>query len=387
MKIKKRKYFIIKGGKMKKVLLFLTLGLFVFSNLSAQSLEETIEDLSGKAAEGYVGPIVSAFGTNLNGGWFHKAPKSKFLNVDIELGIVFMGTTFPDEAKTFDITGNFRFTQEQATTMTQDFYDPNFPELQNALIEAIMNQDFEVGINGPTIVGPNFDELTGDNQIEVTFPGEDITVEYIDPNSGITITETVTVQSTSIPLGIGGLLEDMPMLPLMTPQLSVGTVYGTKLIVRYLPPMDLGEELGEFNYSGFGIQHNPKAWVFLPIPVDICASFFTQKMVLGNYIKASATAFGINVSKQFGFRMLNITPYAGLLMENSKMEFSYEYVIGENPVTGQPMDPQEIKFEIEGENSGRLTLGTSFRLGVFNINADYNIGAYNSITAGFGLGF
>ena len=295
-----------------------------------------------------------------------------------------MGTTFPDDAKTFDVTGNFRFTQEQAEGMVTGI--TSIQELEDALILAIMNQDFEVGINGPTIVGPSFDELTGDNQIEVTFPGEDITVEYTDPSSGIIITETVQVPSNSIHLGIGGLLEDMPMLPLLAPQLSVGTVYGTKIIVRYLPPMDLGEELGEFNYAGFGIQHNPKAWAPLLIPVDICASFFTQKMILGNYIEATATAFGINVSKQFGFRMLHITPYAGLMMESSKMEFTYDYIIGNNPVTGDPME-QSIKFELEGENSGRFIIGTSLRLGVFNLNADYNIGAYNSITAGFGLGF
>ncbi len=368
---------------MRKLLIFLIAGLFVFSNLFAQTLEETIEDLSGKAAKGYVAPIVSAFGTNLNGGWFHKAPKSKFLNVDVEFGIVFMGTTFPDDAKTFDVTGNFRFTEEQATTMTQDFYDPNFPELQNALIEAIMNQDFEVGINGPTIVGPAYEEI-GDDQIIINFPENEITVTY--DVAGQTVQTTETIPGIQVPLGIGGLLEDMPMLPLLAPQLSVGTVYGTKLIVRYLPPMDLGEELGEFNYTGFGIQHNPKAWVPLLIPVDICASFFTQKMVLGNYIEATATAFGINVSKQFGFRMLNITPYAGLMMESSKMEFTYDYIIGNNPVTGDPME-QSIKFELEGENSGRFVIGTSLRLGVFNLNADYNIGAYNSITAGFGLGF
>ena len=364
---------------MNKALIFIILGLYVFSSLFSQSLEDTIDDLSGKAAKGYVGPIVSAFGTNLNGGWFHKAPKSKFLNVDVEFGIVFMGTTFPDDAKTFDVTGNFRFTEEQATMMTQDFYDPNFPELQNALIEAIMNQDFEVGINGPTIVGPAYEEI-GDDQIIMDVPANEITVDV----AGTPTTETIP--GRQIPLGVGGLLEDMPMLPLITPQLSVGTVYGTKIIVRYLPPMDLGEELGEFNYAGFGIQHNPKAWAPLLIPVDICASFFTQKMVLGNYVEATATAFGINVSKQFGFRMLHITPYAGLMMESSKMEFTYDYIIGNNPVTGDPME-QSIKFELEGENSGRFIIGTSLRLGVFNLNADYNIGAYNSITAGFGLGF
>ena len=360
---------------MRKLLIFLIAGLFVFSNLFAQTLEETIEDLSGKAAEGYVGPIVSAFGTNLNGGWFHKAPKSKVFNIDIEFGVVFMGTTFPDDAKDFDVTGKFRFTEDQAEQIAQNSnFNPGYPGYEE-LVTALISQDLIIGIHGATIVGPE------DDHVMLEFPAQTLTIDVAGSSTEFPLSQ-FTIDS-----GIGGLLEDMPMLPLIAPQLSVGSVYGTKLIVRYLPPMDLGEGLGEFNYSGFGIQHNPKAWAPLPIPVDICASFFTQKMVLGNYIEASATAFGINVSKQFGFRMLNVTPYAGLMLESSKMEFSYEYVLGTNPVTGQPMDPLPINFEIAGENSGRFTIGTSLRLGVFNINADYNIGAYNSITAGFGLGF
>ena len=83
----------------KKVSIFILVILFSLSGLFADTLEETIEDLSGAAAESYVGPIVSAFGSNLNGGWFHKAPKDKFLGLDIEIGAVVMMTTFPDDSK------------------------------------------------------------------------------------------------------------------------------------------------------------------------------------------------------------------------------------------------------------------------------------------------
>ncbi len=279
---------------MQRMTILIIVILLIVGNLFAETLEETIEDLSGKAAEGYVGPIVSAFGTNLNGGWYHKAPKSKFLHIDIEFGIVFMGTTFPDDVKDFDVNGNFRFTEVQADSLTKNFSDS--PELQEALMEAIMQQDFEVGIHGPTIIG------SADEEIVIDFPEQEITVEY--EVAGQTIETTETIDSLLIHTGVSGILEDMPMLPLGAPQLSVGTLYGTKLIARYLPPMDLGEELGEFSYTGLGIQHNPKAWIFLPIPVDVSASFFTQHMELGNYISARANAFGINVSKQFGFRML-----------------------------------------------------------------------------------
>ena len=69
------------------------------------------------------------------------------------------------------------------------------------------------------------------------------------------------------------------------------------------------------------------------------------------------------------------------------MVFKYSYPIGNDPVSGAPLDPLDVKFDIDGKNKSRLTLGATFRLGVFNINADYNFGKYNSYTAGFAVGF
>ena len=38
-----------------------------------EGLEEMLENLSRDAGSMYIAPIVSAFGSDLNGGWFHKA--------------------------------------------------------------------------------------------------------------------------------------------------------------------------------------------------------------------------------------------------------------------------------------------------------------------------
>lgn len=359
---------------MKKFVLLLVLIVAGFSVLQAATLDETLEDLSGDAASSYVNPIVSAFGSNLNGGWFHAAPKSKIFGLNVEFGMVFMASMFPDDDKYFDATGSFRFTEDQAEELTQDW--SSIPQLQDALINAIITQDFEVGISGPTIIGPE------DESIDVVFPTQDITVSY--EVLGQTITETVTIQQQAITTGVGGLMEDFSMLPLGAPQLSIGTIYGTKAAFRYVPPMDV-VGVGEFNYFGFGIQHNPKAWLKVPLPIDICAAYFTQTMALGDYVTANATAFGLNASKTLGFSFLSITPYAGYMYEMSNMEFTYSYPLGE--VNGVELEPLDIKFDIDGKNTSRITLGTTLRLGVFNINADYNIAKYNSITAGFAVGF
>ena len=359
---------------MKIFLGFFIVSFLLISNVFADSLDETLEKLAGDAAVSYVEPIVSAFGSNLNGGWYHKAPKGKIFNIDVEFGLVFMGSFFSEESKDFSTTGSFRFTEQQAIDLTN--ISGFSGAIQDSLVAAIMQQDFAVGIFGPTIVG------SGEDSIKIDFSGADI--DIIDPDTGQPTTETVG--QAQIVLPVTGLLEEIPMLPLFVPQLSLGTVYGTKLVFRYMPTMDV-PDLGEFKYFGFGIQHNPKVWLPVPLPVDVSASFFTQSMDLGDYVTAKATAFGINASKTFGPRMLSITPYAGLMLESSKMEFKYDYTLAEDPITGDPLETMIIKFEIEGENSARLTLGLNFRLSVFNLNADYNIAKYNSVTAGFGLAF
>ncbi len=39
-------------------------------------------------------------------------------------------------------------------------------------------------------------------------------------------------------------------------------------------------------------------------------------------------------------------------------------------------------FDLEGENKSRITLGLSVKLLIVNVNVDYNIGTYNSYSAG-----
>ncbi|RLC50309.1 MAG: hypothetical protein DRI23_07345 [Candidatus Cloacimonadota bacterium] len=368
---------------MKKSLFFTLIFAFVISNfiLYADSLDETLESLSGEAAEGYVNPIVSAFGSNLNGGWFHKVPKGKLFGINVEFGLVFMGSMFPDDDDYFSASGDFRLTGEQVETLVNnaDFstVDPlllNYA--QQALIDELTGEDFGVNVAGPTIVGPS------DESIIVSVEQKDIVVEFDVPGLG-TQSETITIQQQDFDLGVGGLLDEAPLLPLAAPQLSLGTIYGTRAVFRYMPTYPI-PDVGDFDYFGFGIQHNPKAWLKIPLPIDICASYFTQSMNLGDYVTANATAFGLNASKTLGFKFLSITPYAGYMFESSNMVFKYSYEPG--VVQGQQLDTVNIKFDIDGKNKSRLTLGTTLRLGVFNINADYNIGKYNSFTAGFAIG-
>ncbi|GAB4375523.1 MAG: hypothetical protein Kow0042_21020 [Calditrichia bacterium] len=357
----------------KYTLVIASMVLVIFSGFSSavaqedESLEATLQKLSADAAKKYVSPISSAFGANLNGGWFHRAPDAKVFGLNFEIGLVGMGSFFPDDSKSFSTSGQFRFNENQARSIVSG--KGYGAAVEDELVEQITSEYFDVEISGATVVGDSKDS------IRVVFPGKTFTVggqDYEVPTSTVTL-----------PVAGFGDLADMNILPLFAPQLTIGTVYGTQLTFRYLPSIKLNDELGKLKYFGFGIQHNPGIWFANPLPLNVAASFYTQKLEIGSLFKTTTTSFGITASKQFGTNFLNLTPYAGFLLESANMEVTYDYIV----ITPGGTYKEEVSIEIEGENKSRLTVGLSAKLLSFNLNADYNFGKYNSITAGLTVGF
>lgn len=349
--------------------------LLFFSFTFAQddsSLEQTLNNLSQSGAKSYLNPIASAFGADLNGGWFHKAPQPNILSFNLELGLVAMATKFTDAAKHFKSDGQFNFSQQQARSILEsNFQDWNAlpADVQNDFLELMATQKFSVEMEGATIIGKDDDFIT------VRFPGQTIT----EPNSG----QQITVEDQEVVLPVAGFkdLSDISFLPLFAPQLSIGTIYGTQFTFRYLPDVELEQNLGKFKYFGLGIQHNPAAWLDVQLPLDVSASFFTQQLKIGDLFKTNTVAFGLNASKQFGLNVINFTPYAGFMIESSTMQVQYDYIVQ----APSGLYQQKIDFKIDGENKARLTLGVSLRFLIVNINADFNIGKYNSLSAGLNL--
>lgn len=373
---------------MKKVLSIALALLLGLSAASAQDLGETLSKLAGGAVEGFVGPAGTAFGNNLNTGWFHKAPKDKIFGIDLELGIVATGTFVSDENKTFSVNSSFRFSDAQATSIAAMLNnDPNFVSLplllQNQVRTNFINQlkqnDVSVGFSGPTLLGGDATPLT------VNFnPG---TVTLSNPVTGAPSTYSIGAYADTID-GVKGF--SLGVVPLPMPQASIGTVFGTMVTLRGLPVDIKAGDFGKTRFFGFAVQHNLGMWLPIPI-VDLAVSYYnTNFTVKGDQngaekelVKTKASGFGLNVSKQFGFGFLNLTPYAGFGIENSKTTVSYDAPLN------TPAGPTTVPFsvEFEGQNKSRLTLGLSFRLLIININADYNIGKTNSASAGLFLAF
>ncbi len=324
-----------------------------------RTLEETLEILSADAAKKYLSPISSALGSDLNGGWFHRAPEATKIGFDLEIGFVVMGSFFPTEAQHFLTEGTFVFSDQEARfLLNQAGVNPGSVQGQQLLgILTDPNNPSAVQISGATIIGSSTDSII---------------VKMLTGQLG--------GQAVKLPVAGFGDLADVNVLPLAAPQFSIGTFWGTQATFRWLPSVELSADLGKFSYFGFGLQHNPGIWFGDPLPIDLAVGFYTQNLEIGTLFTTKTTAFGINASKRLGWGALNLTPYAGFLIENSDMQVAYDYVIRDS--NGLPISTQNITFELEAENKSRFTIGLSLKLLLFNLNADYNFGKYNSFTAG-----
>ncbi len=336
-------------------------------------LQEAMEKLARDAAKGYIGPITSGFGVNLNSGWFHRAPWATQFGFDFEFGVVAMATIFQEDNKFFSANGDFQFDFDQASALADQAYQqagsPSFPpNLRDNIRDAILAQVFHVDFSGPTVVGRKTDSL------KLSFPGKTITV---NTSAG---PQNINIPSENFTLPVTGVLEEAKALPLFAPQLTLGTIMGTQFTFRYLPEVKLDDKIGNLKYFGFGIQHNPLVWFGEDaLPFEVALGYFTQTLKVGTLMEAKATAFGFNSSIRLGWGFLNITPYVGYMFESSNMSFRYDYTIngpGNIPVA------QQVTFDAPGENNSRFTFGASVKILIVNVNADINLGKYKAISGG-----
>ncbi len=362
-----------------KIGLFLIGGLIASAN--ATSLQEAMEQLTGEAAQKYVAPIVSGIGADLNAGWYHKAPPAKKFRFSLEGGVIVMGSLLDGGTKSFNATQSFRLDSTQASNVIGNKVDTTsgtFAQQQGAkairkaLVDSLRSQDFRMHLSGPTVIG------SMDSTVKVKFDGRTFTNVG---NSG----QSVTLDTTVIATEATGLLEDFTSypLPLVAPQVTLGTVYGTNLTLRWLPTMPAGD-IGDFSFFGFGVQHNPAVWLGMSLPVDVCVGYFHQELSVGNLFDASTNAYGIDVSKQLGWRLLNITPYAGFQFESATMSFHYDFKQYDQLSGKTTTIP--VNFDVDGDNSTRLTVGLSIHVLILNLNADYNLAKYPSMSAGLMVG-
>ncbi|MBP6874495.1 MAG: hypothetical protein KBD56_00335 [Candidatus Eisenbacteria bacterium] len=166
---------------------------------------------------------------------------------------------------------------------------------------------------------------------------------------------------------------DLEVFEIGVPQISIGSLQGTRLLGRFLA-LDLGDsDLGDFSYIGFGIQHSITQWV-PSLPADVAVGAFIQSFEIGDdVIKAKAFHANVTASRQFSV----LQPYLGLGYDSLSLDVKSE----------DEEDPEfSIDAALEQQGDFHLTLGLLAKVPVVAFFFEYNAAAADGFSLGVDFG-
>jgi hypothetical protein len=353
--------------------------LLLVATIMGQSLEERLQQLAAKNAKNYVNPLVTAFGTAMNSGWYHTAQPHKLLGFD--LGVKVMAVSFPKDQKSFVFDLSSLGTIEETISIGGNSYtlsfEPNdiYPETE---VPTFFGDDEE----GRVLA----DNIGIKSSIETQLLNQGVSQQIIDQSQ---IQDQINTVAESIPDIVTPPGTNLPAWPMVVPQVALGLSVPTlpikaEVVARYFPEVEVSEDIGKFKFMGLGgkLALDP----FVPAPmfgIKVSVGAFFQKMEVGKIFESNHSLYSLMVSRDFSLMVAGVGIYGGIGKENSDVKINYTYNNANNP--NDPLNGTKVKFDLEGENSFRTTIGARIRLAVINIHADYSMGADNVITAGVGL--
>lgn len=278
---------------------------------NAQSVEDLLSKYTSENGQKYLQPFADAFSANLNSGLFHNA-KIKKAGFQLYLGVETPVAMIGSSQKTM-------------TATTEGDYFPK------TTVDDV-----------PTIFGP-----TEGKKVE-------------DPQSGL------------VYVFPGGF--DVDALPMVMPQLTIGSLFGTDFTLRYAQVSKV-EDLGTVKLFGWGVRHSIDQ--YLKLPINLAVGYYRQKFDVGDYMSAQTNT----INAQASYSIPIVTFYGGLGYQSGKVDIGYEYI---DPQTDEASD---IRFNMTPANTVLLTLGIGFDLGPFNLHGDYNLAQQSTYAVGLGLSF
>ncbi|NOZ74212.1 MAG: hypothetical protein GXO90_02390 [FCB group bacterium] len=361
---------------MKKLILntlLVTLGMGFMAPVMAQDLQSKLETMAKNNAEGYLGPAVTAFGMGVNSGTFHTAKPHKMLGFDVTINVA--ATAITDAGKTYD------------------YYIPpidvNIPiDVNGTSYNVTLNLDdvYESDRTSSTLFGENTsnaitaDENTASDAIYSSLASQtgysEATLQSLIPQTTIANLLSDYVPTINTPKGY-----NLPAFPMVMPQVSIGLPMSIELTLRGFPETDLGGGMGKLSFVGFGGKIGLNQ--FIPIPnlvlPRIAVGYYMTTLNMADVITANNSIATLQVSKSIPF----LTVYGGIGLESSSMEVNYDYQYTD--LSTNQTSTQNVNFTLDGKNTFRTMVGVRLKLAIISINADYNIGEFNTFNLGLGL--
>ena len=318
----------------------------VASPLRAQNIGDDLSVLTLENAQGYAGPLARGLGHALTAGLVSSGDPHGMLGFSV--GVRVVGSLFTDDDETFAIAA-----PPSVTYGSQTYNNPYGPS----------------GALSPTVAGEG-------NGVLLTRQGQFLTALVLadqNPNEF----------NIQFPEG-----RDLPIAPFAVIDAALGVGFGTQLMARIIPTIDVGnmvgaDEVGSVSAFGIGIMHDLTQWLPIPTPFwGLSVTAGTQKVNLGDYFEASGNTIGLVGSAGLGPLSVYIQP------SSYESTVDLDYTIAnpdDNPAL--PPDGTRIAFEEVVERTTRVALGAQLDLILLKLSAEYGMGDYNTVSGRVAFGF
>lgn len=320
--------------------LALGMGMMVSAtSADGQSILSNLETLAADNAEFYVAPLVTGLGATLNSGFHQTASVHGMFGFD--LGLRVMAARPPAEA---------------------EFFTPSLPG--SVSYEGFSyDQPYQLVGSGvsPTAVG--------DGDGAVISPAGQFRQDLIAAG------ENPDDYQLQFPEGA-----NIPAVPFVVLQGSVGVGLNTEVTLRYLPRYNVHDDVGEISAFGYGIKHSLSAWLPMSPAFDVAVTAGWQDLQIGEYLDATASNYGLIASVSTG----PLTIYGLGRREQSTVDISYA-VENDSDNPGLPDNGVEIAFSNKLAPQNRMAAGVTFHLVALEISAEYAFAEYNTLAAKVGL--
>ena len=202
---------------------------------------------------------------------------------------------------------------------------------------------------------------------------------------------------------------DMTRIIAAVPQIEIGSLFGTELLIRFLPPVEFDPNVGEFSFWGIGVKHSlsqyfPERWFDLAVQGVYQATRLRNTVgFTESKLDADASIYSVNMhaSKNL-WKVLDV--YTGISYENISVTSAYTYVLPQEtqielgllpapplgqravPTPEQPGDLRPQTSTVKAMNTNvKWTIGASLGYGPVRIAVDYNVSTFNIFTAGLSV--
>jgi hypothetical protein len=167
---------------------------------------------------------------------------------------------------------------------------------------------------------------------------------------------------------------DLSTFTLAAPQLEIGSILGTRAVVRWVS-FNVGQsDLGKVDLFGVGGQHSISQYLPPTFPLDLAAGVFYQKLKFNDdLVVAKSLHFDLTGSKRFGV----LQPYAAVGYDQLKLDSHY---------TSDVSPGESIQVDFPSDNHAHFTVGIQANLAFVKLHGEYNAAASNGMAVGVQFG-